>query len=48
MDNKRGVITESEAEVTSVGNSQNRTRDNRVVPNWEKRTERLYIVTLLI
>ena len=29
-------------------NSQNWTWNNRLVPNWEKNTSRLYIVTLLI
>ena len=29
-------------------NSENCTRDNRLVPNWERNTSRLYIVTLLI
>ena len=32
----------------SGSNSQNWTWNNRLVPNWEKSTSRLYIVTLLI
>ena len=32
----------------SKSNSQNQTWDNRLVPNWERCTSRLYIVTLLI
>ena len=32
----------------SRSNNQNRTWNNRLVPNWERRTSRLYIVTLLI
>ena len=27
---------------------ENRTQNNRLVPNWERSTSRLYIVTLLI
>ena len=32
----------------SRSNSENRTCNNGLVPNWERRTSRLYIVTLLI
>ena len=32
----------------SRSNSSNRTWNNRLVPNWERSTSRLYIVTLLI
>ena len=32
----------------SKSNSQNRTQNNGLVQNWERRTSRLYIVTLLI
>ena len=32
----------------SRSNSQNQTWNNRLVPNWERSTSRLYIVTLLI
>ena len=32
----------------SRSNSKNWTWNNRLVPNWERRTSRLYIVTLLI
>ena len=32
----------------SRSNSQNWTQNNRLVPNWERSTSRLYIVTLLI
>ena len=32
----------------SRNNSQNQTWNNRLVPNWERSTSRLYIVTLLI
>ena len=32
----------------SRSNSQNWTWNNRLVPNWERSTSRLYIVTLLI
>ena len=32
----------------SGSNSQNWTRNNRLVPNWERSMSRLYIVTLLI
>ena len=32
----------------SVCNSQKQTWNNRLVPNWERSTSRLYIVTLLV
>ena len=32
----------------SRSNSQNQTWNNRLVPNWERSTSRLYIVTMLI
>ena len=32
----------------SRSNSENRTWNNRLVPNWERSTSRLYIFTLLI
>ena len=47
--NTRSPYLSSEKSVyRSRGNSENQAQNNRLVPNWKRRTSRLYIVTLLI
>ena len=41
-------LTAKESVCRSRSNSQNQTQNNRLVPNWERSTSRLYIVILFI
>ena len=48
LNNIRPPYLPPEKPVCRSSNNQNWTQNNRLVPNWERSTSRMYIITLLI